>query len=174
MRFRVRLALLFLLLSAFPLTLLALYSFTTSSRALRQAAEAEARLMARELEQRVEGVSSEIDRSVKALARLPATYWLQPDAGSASNGEGRLDAQVFAGLAQALPFIEDLRFVPRTDDGRRDAQASAAARGARRREGPHGDSDPPAGRPVPGRPRADPGSARAGARRDRTEPRRTA
>ncbi len=110
MRFRFRLALVFLLLSAFPLTLLALYSFTTSSRALRQAAEAEARLMARDLEQRVEGVSAEIDQSVKALARLPATYWLRSENG---NGEGRIDPQVFAGLAQALPFIEDFRFVPR-------------------------------------------------------------
>lgn len=127
MRFRVRLALLFLLLSAFPLTLLALYSFTTSSRALRQAAEAEARLMARELEQRVEGVSSEIDRSVKALARLPAAYWMQPEASPAPDGEGRLDAQVFAGLAQALPFIENFRFVPRADAGRSDSRADAAA-----------------------------------------------
>ncbi len=112
MRFRFRLALVFLLLSAFPLTLLALYSFTTSSRALRQAAEAEAKLMARDLEQRVETVSTEIDRSVKALARLPATYWLRTET---ANGEGKIDPQVFAGLAQALPFIEDFRFVPRPE-----------------------------------------------------------
>ena len=122
MRFRFRLALVFLLLSAFPLTLLALYSFTTSSRALRQAAEAEAKLMARDLEQRVEGVSAEIDQSVKALARLPATYWLRSENG---NGEGRVDPRVFAGLAQALPFIEDFRFVPR--GGGKGAAESAAA-----------------------------------------------
>ncbi|MEO7972038.1 MAG: hypothetical protein ABIU84_00515, partial [Thermoanaerobaculia bacterium] len=122
MRFRFRLALVFLLLSAFPLTLLALYSFTTSSSALRRAAEAEARLMARDLEQRVEGVSNEIDRSVRALARLPATYWLKTDltaAGEAGelpngeSGEGRTDPQVLASLARALPFIEDFKFVPR-------------------------------------------------------------
>ncbi|MBP9826183.1 MAG: SpoIIE family protein phosphatase [Thermoanaerobaculia bacterium] len=120
MRFRFRLALVFLLLSAVPLTVLALYSFTTSSRALRQAAEAEAKLMARDLEQRVEGVSTEIDRSVKALARLPAAYWLRSENGTS---DGKLDAQVFAGLAQALPFIEDFRFVPR-------GAAAGAARGA--------------------------------------------
>lgn len=118
MRFRFRLALVFLLLSAFPLTLLALYSFTTSSRALRQAAEAEAKLMARELEQRVEGVSAEIDQSVKALARLPASYWLRTGTGSAEGGDARVDAQVFAGLAQALPFIEGFKFVPRAPDGK--------------------------------------------------------
>lgn len=126
MRFRFRLALVFLLLSAFPLTLLALYSFTTSSRALRQAAEAEAKLMARELEQRVESVSNEIDQSVKALARLPATYWLKPEGGTAANGEGKIDPQVFAGLAQALPFIEDFKFVPRTFVGPRSAPAANA------------------------------------------------
>ncbi|MEO8276698.1 MAG: SpoIIE family protein phosphatase [Thermoanaerobaculia bacterium] len=127
MRFRFRLALVFLLLSAFPLTLLALYSFTTSSAALRRAAEAEARLMARDLEQRVETVSTEIDRSVRALARLPATYWLRTDspekalpgrAGATGSeapraAEGKVDPQVLATLAQALPFIEDFRFVPR-------------------------------------------------------------
>ncbi len=118
MRFRFRLALVFLLLSAFPLTLLALYSFTTSSRALRQAAEAEAKLMARELEQRVEGVSAEIDQSVKALARLPASYWLRTGTGSAEGGDSRVDAQVFAGLAQALPFIEGFKFVPKAPDGK--------------------------------------------------------
>lgn len=123
MRFRFRLALVFLLLSAFPLTLLALYSFTTSSRALRQAAEAEAKLMARDLEQRVESVSAEIDQSVKALARLPATYWLRSENG---NGEGRVDPQVFAGLAQALPFIEDFRFVPRGGGGKGAAESAAA------------------------------------------------
>jgi len=126
-RFRVRLALVFLLLSAFPLTLLALYSFSTSSRALRQAAEAEAALMARDLEQRVEGVSAEIDQSVRALARLPATYWLRPDATAAPNGEGKLDPQVFAGLAQALPFIEDFRFVPRAHGGSAEVPSAAAA-----------------------------------------------
>lgn len=127
MRFRFRLALVFLLLSAFPLTLLALYSFTTSSRALRQAAEAEAKLMARDLEQRVEGVSAEIDQSVKALARLPATYWLRSENG---NGEGRVDPQVFAGLAQALPFIEDFRFVPRDGGGKGAAEGGAAGAAA--------------------------------------------
>jgi serine phosphatase RsbU (regulator of sigma subunit) len=126
-RFRFRLALVFLLLSAFPLTLLALYSFTTSSGALRRAAEAEARLMARDLEQRVGNVSAEIDRSVRALARLPASYWLRAEpAGAGGQGgsagaaaergddaAGKLDSQVFVRLAQALPFIEDFQFVPR-------------------------------------------------------------
>ena len=134
MRFRFRLALVFLLLSAFPLTLLALYSFTTSSAALRRAAEAEARLMARDLEQRVEGVSTEIGRSVRALARLPATYWLRTEipsperAGEAPTGEGgenRTDPQVLAGLAQALPFIEGFKFVPRAKAG---SAATSSAR----------------------------------------------
>ena len=135
MRFRFRLALVFLLLSAVPLTVLALYSFTTSSRALRQAAEAEAKLMARDLEQRVEGVSTEIDRSVKALARLPAAYWLRSENG---NSDGKLDAQVFAGLAQALPFIEDFRFVPRAaaDGTGAAAVAAAAGKGAGAANGP--------------------------------------
>ena len=88
--------------------------------------------MARDLEQRVEGVSAEIDQSVKALARLPATYWLRSENG---NGEGKVDPRVFAGLAQALPFIEDFRFVPRGGGGKGAAERAPA--GAAEAAGEH-------------------------------------
>ena len=139
MRFRFRLALVFLLLSAFPLTLLALYSFSTSSRALRQAAEAEAALMARDLEQRVEGVSAEIDQSAstvtvifernlgnKRLVRFLLALVrqnLKAQKGRRVQGKGHIRAR----LAQALPFIEDFRFVPRAHGGSAEVPSAAAA-----------------------------------------------
>lgn len=108
MRLRLRLALAFLLLSALPLAGLALYSYHASSQALRRAAEAEAELMARELELRVEGVAEDVDQRVRALARLPSQYWTgdkveTPDAG---------ERKVLSEFASALPFLEGLQFVP--------------------------------------------------------------
>ncbi len=122
MRFRLRLALAFLLLSALPLTLLALYSFTSSSNALRSAAESEAQVMARELEQRVGWAASEINQRLKAVAHLPAKSWLQPDGAPTAPPA---DEQAFAELARALPFLEGFHFVPRTPPAPGTARAGA-------------------------------------------------
>lgn len=108
MRLRLRLALAFLLLSALPLAALALYSYHSSSEALRRAAEAEAELMARELELRVEGVATSVDQRVRALARLPVRSW----AAEESLAAGSAEQQVLSEFASALPFLEGFQFVP--------------------------------------------------------------
>ncbi len=108
MRLRLRLALAFLLLSALPLAALALYSYRASSLAVRRAAQAEAELMARELELRVESVASDVDQRVRALARLPSQYWTSDRVESADAGESK----VLSDFAGALPFLEGLQFVP--------------------------------------------------------------
>jgi len=108
MRLRLRLALAFLLLSALPLAALALYSYHSSSEALRRAAEAEAELMARELELRVEGVATSVDQRVRALARLPVRSWAAEESLTA----GTAEQQVLSEFASALPFLEGFQFVP--------------------------------------------------------------
>ena len=122
MRLRLRLALAFLLLSALPLAGLALYSYGSSSKALRRAAQAEAEIMARELEMRVESVASGVDQRVRALARLPAEYWTSDPA-----ERGATESKVISDLASALPFIEGLRFVPRPLEAPRAPASPAAA-----------------------------------------------
>lgn len=108
MRLRLRLALAFLLLSALPLAGLALYSYHTSGLALRRAAGAEAELMARELELRVEGVATDVDQRVRALARLPSQYWTNPQVDTADARERK----VLTEFASALPFLEGIEFIP--------------------------------------------------------------
>ena len=110
MRFRLRISLVFLLLSALPLTLLAIYSFTRSSAALRRAVEAEAELMAGELENRLGVAALELNQKVRELARLPSNYWLRTANGESA--ESSEQQRVVAGLAEALPFIEEFKFVP--------------------------------------------------------------
>ena len=107
MSLRVRLALALLLLSALPLAGFAWYSFSTSSQALRRAAEAEAELLARDLALRVGATASEVDRRVRALARLPIEAW----GGPASADDTRLEAAL-AGLGPAARYIEGISFVP--------------------------------------------------------------
>jgi serine phosphatase RsbU (regulator of sigma subunit) len=125
-RFRLRLALIFVLLSALPLTLLAVYSFTRSSGALRRAVEAEAQLMARDLEHRVGTVATDVDRRIRDLARLPTSFWL-----SAGGEEAKeVDPKVLSGFAEALPFIENFRFVPRAAGQTASAGSPGASPGA--------------------------------------------
>jgi serine phosphatase RsbU (regulator of sigma subunit) len=107
MSLRLRLALAFLLLSALPLGGFALYSYTSSSAALRRAAEAEASDLARDLATRVESVTSDLDRSIRGLARVPVEAWTDPTA----EPDPRLELAI-ADLGPAIEFIEGFSFVP--------------------------------------------------------------
>ncbi len=111
MSLRLRLALAFLLLSAVPLAGLALYSYSTSSAALRGAASAEAETLAEDLERRVGSATLEVDRGIRSLARLPLESWGLPDA-EGSTGADPVEIAL-AGLGPALRFIEGISFVPR-------------------------------------------------------------
>jgi len=109
MSLRQRLALGFLLFSALPLAGLALYSYSASRAALRQAASAEADLAARDLAQRVGSASSEIAARFRSLAQLPIESWTVDLGGPATEG---LDASRLAELGPALTFLENVHFVP--------------------------------------------------------------
>lgn len=97
--------------------------------------------MARDLEQRVGTVATDVDRRVRALARLPSSYWLQ-------TGDERadpVDTKVLEGFAEALPFVENFKFVPR-------APAPDAASGTRtwtwKSDSPAGEASPAPRAPV--------------------------
>lgn len=114
MSLRLRLALAFLLLSALPLAGFALYSYRSSSAALRHAAEAEARGLARDLEERVDWAAYEVDKGIRVLARLPLEAWTgTADAAGAARLEGAL-----AFVGPALEFVEGFSFVPRPPSAR--------------------------------------------------------
>ena len=68
------------------------------------------------------------------LARLPTSIWLRDRRRRPSRA---IDAKVLAGFAEALPFIENFRFVPR-----------AAARAGTRRPRPAGARPAPAAAPA--------------------------
>jgi len=112
MSLRLRLVCGFLLFSVLPLAGLALYSYSTSRAALRQAAWAEADIAARDLARRVGVASNELAARFRTLARMPLAAW-----SSTGSGESDLPAADFVDsavteLGPALTFVQNLRFVP--------------------------------------------------------------
>lgn len=116
MKLRLKLILAFLLLSVVPLSGVIVYSYVNSQRAVRQAVEAEAQMMADEMRQRLEGVRNDLSRQMDRLSQLPFRTLL--------NGKGPIpDLQrdpVFAELMKRMgeeevPF-ESLEFVRRPPD----------------------------------------------------------
>jgi len=106
MSLRLRLALAFFLLSALPLAGFSVFSYLTSRAALRGAAAAEARLAARDLEQRVAAVSSEVAQSLQALEHVPLETWVR----RSPEGEAVV-APALADLTESFPFLQNLEFV---------------------------------------------------------------
>src|SRR3990172_10779557 len=72
MKLRTRLIVVFLLLSVAPLGAITFYSYTSSVRALREAATQEADLLADELGQRMQLVTARLTERVDRLLDLPA------------------------------------------------------------------------------------------------------
>ena len=71
MKLRLKLILAFLLLSVVPLAGVIVYSFVNSQRAVRQAVESEAQMMADEMGRRLEGVRNDLSRQMDRLSQLP-------------------------------------------------------------------------------------------------------
>jgi len=127
MSLRIRLALALLLLSVLPLAGLAVFSYSTSSRAIRSAAEEESAALARDLAARVDSAAEEVDDRIRAVASLPTTWsWRSSEpvdapaaapleGAAAESAEESIDA-AYAELSAALPFIEQIAFVPRAPE----------------------------------------------------------
>ena len=71
MKLRFKLILAFLLLSVVPLSGVIVYSYINSQRAVRQAVETEAQMMADEMSRRLEGVRNDLSRQMDRLSQLP-------------------------------------------------------------------------------------------------------
>lgn len=77
MKIRSQLVRAFLLLSVVPLSAIVLYGYVASERAVRQAVEAEARSLTREMEGRMSGLRAELEQRFARLAELPLGAWQQ-------------------------------------------------------------------------------------------------
>jgi serine phosphatase RsbU (regulator of sigma subunit) len=135
MRIRTQIIVAFLLLSVLPLTAIVLYSYITSSRALRQAYEEEAGRLTREMNGRIAAVREGIDEALERAGELPAPVLVA----IMRQGNQPVARRVIANtLGEAAPLVERFEFVPTTTAGHhppvsidvdailRDAQAAGA------------------------------------------------
>ncbi|MCZ7651854.1 MAG: SpoIIE family protein phosphatase [Thermoanaerobaculia bacterium] len=127
MSLRLRLAFVLFLLAAVPLAAIVVTSHLGSRRALREAAEVEAGLMAREMELRVASAATGVGRRLDRLRELPAEVWLE----GRSEDDRELSAVVLAQLGDAFPFFGGLEFVPAPE-----ARAARPVRPAAREAAP--------------------------------------
>ncbi|MEA2604768.1 MAG: hypothetical protein QOF89_5760 [Acidobacteriota bacterium] len=109
MKIRTQLILAFLLLAVVPLAGIVLYSYYSSLRAVRRAAESEVGALTREMDGRMAAIKSELGRGVERMGDVP----LQVVARAAR--EGKADpmlGRMVMGFGAAAPLVESLEFVP--------------------------------------------------------------
>jgi len=112
MSVRARLILAFLILSVVPLTAVTFYSYASSVRAFRAAAENESSRMARDLQQRLDTVTTDIGRQVGRLWEPGA----EPTSGVAPHPETlpdvRVAEQIATMLGDSAKLLERVEFTP--------------------------------------------------------------
>ena len=108
MRLRTRLILAFFLLSVLPLSGIVLFSYRSSQKALRQAAEAEAAVLAEEISERMETVRSDLHRRISGLAGLP----LRALHIAGEGADPEVLGSILESLGEAMPLFSSLEFIP--------------------------------------------------------------
>ncbi len=142
MKLRMQLILAFFLLAVVPLAGVSIYSYNSSLRALRQAAEEESGILAADIGNRMESVSTELNRRIQRLGAFPFRTLMLAEASKPGSPEkDALINQLMAQMGDTAPFLRALEFTPMgpPPDGRRPAPPSKPRQ--RRPPGP--------GHPVP-------------------------
>lgn len=114
MKIRAKLIVVFLAISVLPLAAVTFYSYSTSRRAMREAAQAEAGKLAAEMSRRMGAVTTDLGQKVtEAWGRSAQTPEEQAtaDAIKAAEEHKRRAAEVAQALGRAALFIRKLEFV---------------------------------------------------------------
>ena len=114
MKLRLKLILAFLLLSVVPLAGVIVYSFVNSQRAVRQAVESEAQMMADEMGRRLEGVRNDLSRQMDRLSQLPFRSLLGRKGPSPELQKDPVFAELMKRMGEEDVLFESLEFVRRT------------------------------------------------------------
>lgn len=108
MNLRARLILAFLALSVLPLTAVTLYSYRSSTDAMRLTAESEARMLAREMTGRMDAVTRDIGQRIEQIWKLPPPPATPKPPSSDAQ---RAADSVGAALSEAAGLVDRLEFV---------------------------------------------------------------
>ena len=112
MKIRTQLILAFLLLAIVPLTGIVLYSYYSSLRAVRQAADAELGMLAKEMDGQMTAVRAELERSVGRVGNeIAASMTVDPHERALERSLGQ---QMVLDLGDTAPMVETLEVIPQT------------------------------------------------------------
>ncbi len=112
MKLRTQLALAFLLLAVVPLAGIVVYSYYTSLRAVRQATEAEARTLSKEMDGRMASIRSDLGQGVQRMGGVPVQDLLNA---AEAKRQGKSDPvlnRMVLGFGDAASLVRSLEFIP--------------------------------------------------------------
>ncbi len=112
MKLRTQLILAFLLLAVVPLATLSLYSYNSSQRALRQAAEAESERLAADMGNRMQEVSEDLSHRLERLGRLPFRALMTGQRPERNEQANAFVHQLMAQMGDTASFLKALEFTP--------------------------------------------------------------
>jgi serine phosphatase RsbU (regulator of sigma subunit) len=112
MKLRTQLVLAFLLLAVVPLTGIVLYSYYTSLRAVRQATEAEARTLSREMDGRMASIRSDLGQGVQRIGDVPVQDLLNAAEAKRQGKPDPLLGRMVLGFGDAASLVTSLEFIP--------------------------------------------------------------
>jgi len=113
MKLRLKLILAFFFLAVVPLASICIYSYWSSLRALRQAAEKESQTLASDMSSRLDSVSRDVNTRLRRLASMP----FQPSQPAQrrqqlDDATSDLAKQYLSEMGEAAAFLESLQFTP--------------------------------------------------------------
>jgi serine phosphatase RsbU (regulator of sigma subunit) len=112
MKLRTQLVLAFLLLAVVPLTGIVLYSYYTSLRAVRQATEAEARTLSKEMDGRMASIRAELGQGVQRMGGVSVEALMRAARAKQAGKTDPLLGQMVLGFGNAAPLVQSLEFIP--------------------------------------------------------------
>jgi serine phosphatase RsbU (regulator of sigma subunit) len=112
MKLRAKLVLSFLGLAVVPLAAITLYSYHTSLRALRAAAEEESSAMAADMGSRMDSVSRDLNRQIMQFAAFDFRRIMAMDEKDRKAELEALKARVKSQMGESAAFLKSLQFTP--------------------------------------------------------------
>jgi serine phosphatase RsbU (regulator of sigma subunit) len=114
MQLRTKLILAFVVLSVLPLAGITIYAYASSLRAFRTAVEEEAREMTREMNDRMELVTAELDDRIDRLGELPYEVLTAGENEAPDTPEAdRFVSRLMREMGDSARLVEALEFIPR-------------------------------------------------------------
>jgi serine phosphatase RsbU (regulator of sigma subunit) len=112
MKLRTQLVLAFLLLAVAPLSGIVLYSYYSSLKAVRQAAEKEAWTLAEEMDGRMASIRRELGQGVERIGDVSVQDLLAAARSHQSGAPNPILDRMVRGFGEAAPLVKSLEFIP--------------------------------------------------------------